>query len=505
MNDIVNGLLSVLTPDALLYMLAGVVIGIIFGSIPGLTANMAVALCLPLTFNMGTVLGISFLMSLYIGGISGGLISAILINIPGTPASVATCFDGSPLAKKGEAGKALGVGISASFIGTVLSIVALICIAPALAKFALKFGPYELFAVCFFALMMLGSLVSDSVLKGLTCATLGLICSLVGVAPTGGTAIRFSFGFKELANGFNILPVLIGLFAISEIFSTAMSPQATTQKENIHEYKIRGLGFSMKEAAGQIANCLRSALIGIGIGILPGIGGGTSNIVSYSVARQSSKHPEKFGTGIIDGVVASETANNASIGGAMIPLLVLGIPGDTVTAILLGGLIIQGITPGPLLFTTQGKLIYAIYFAMIICSIYMLIVMYGGMRFFVKILTVPRSILLPVVLALCFVGTFGLNNRIFDCWVALGFGLVGFLLKRFDFPLPPFILGFVLGPTVEVNLIRSLQYSNNNLFGAFTGSPIALVFLLISFAVVAFTIVQNMRKSAKKRQRSQSE
>lgn len=498
MSEIMAGFLSVITPNILIYMFAGTVIGIIFGSIPGLTSNMAVALCLPMTFHMDTITGISFLIALYIGGISGGLISAILINIPGTPSSVATTFDGSPLALKGEAGKALGVGITSSFLGTMVSIAALIGISPVLARFALKFGPYELFAICVFSLTMLASLISGSALKGITCAVLGIICSLVGVPPTGGATIRFGFGFKQLASGFDILPVLIGLFAVSEIFFSAIWPEKTTDKNFIQSYKIKGLGFTLKEAIGQGWNFLRSALIGIGIGILPGIGGATSNIIAYSVAKQSSKYPEKFGTGIIDGVVASETSNNASIGGAMIPLLVLGIPGDTVTAMLLGGLVIQGINPGPLLFTNQATLVYGIFFAMIICSFFMFAVMYLGMRFFVKVLTVPRYVLLPVVLALCFVGTYGANNRIFDCWVALAFGIVGFAMKRFKFPLPPFILGFVLGETVELNLIRSLQYSQNDLIGAFTHSPIALVFLLISFAVVGFSLIKSLKARVQK-------
>jgi len=505
MSDILTGLQSVITPQVLLYMLIGVVIGLIFGSIPGLTSNMAVALCLPMTYKMATELGVSFLIALFVGGISGGLISAILINIPGTPASVATTFDGAPMAKQGMAGKALGVGISASFVGTILSIVALICIAPILAKFALKFGPYELFAVCFFSMTMLSSLVADSVLKGITAAVLGIIFSLVGVAPTGGSDIRFGFGIKALASGFNILPVLIGLFAVSEIFFTAMHPENATAKENISDYKIKGLGYTLSEAKSQLWNLFRSSLIGIGIGILPGIGGGTSNIISYSVAKQSSKYPEKFGTGIIDGIVASETANNASIGGAMIPLLVLGIPGDTVTALLLGGLTIKGINPGPLLFKNQGTLIYGIFFAMIICTIFMALVMYLGMPFFVKVLQIPRYLLLPVVLALCFVGTYGTNNRLFDCWVALGFGVVGFIFKKLDLPIPPFILGFILGGTVELNLIRSIQYSNGDLIGAFLGSPIATIFLLVSFLVFGGSIFKNVKKKYGKRAETQGD
>ncbi|MGI6029216.1 MAG: tripartite tricarboxylate transporter permease [Candidatus Heteroscillospira sp.] len=485
---ILDGLLAVTSPLCIFLMLAGTVIGIAFGSVPGLTANMAVALCLPLTYKMSAEVGMAFLISLYVGGISGGLIAAILINIPGTPASVATCFDGSPLAKKGEAGKALGVGICSSVVGTLLSIVALMFIAPTLAKLALKFGPYEYFAVSIFSLTMISSLISDSILKGLTAAVLGVLVSLFGIAPTGGT-LRFTFGIQALQLGFSTLPVLIGLFAVSEVLSYSMEVPKVNNMQ-IMEYKIKGFGFTAQEAKSQIWNCLRSSLIGIGIGILPGIGGGTSNVIAYSVAKQSSKYPEKFGTGIIDGVVASEAANNASVGGALIPLLTLGIPGDAVTAILLGGLVMKGINPGPLLFTNSGKFVYGIFFALIISTIMMFVIEFFGIRMFVNVLKVPKYYLLPIVMALCCVGTFGVNNRIFDVWASLIFGVVGFLLNRFKFPVSPFILGFLLGGVVEQNLIRSIQYSTGSVIDAYMHQPIAMVFLVISIGLVTFKSIK---------------
>jgi putative tricarboxylic transport membrane protein len=489
---VLEGLLSVLTLETFFFIVVGVAIGIVFGSIPGLTANMAVALCLPLTFKMTPILGISTLTALYVGGISGGLIAAILINIPGTPASVATCFDGSPLARKGEAGKALGVGIMASFLGTMVSIAALIFIAPLLARAALKFGPYEYFAISIFALTMLGSLISDSLLMGISSAVLGVCISLVGAAPVGGV-LRFTFGFHELANGFNILPVLIGLFAISEIFTIATSSKDELANAPVLDYKMKGLGFTWREARSQGWNFLRSALIGIGIGILPGIGGGTSNIVAYSVAKQQSKYPEKFGTGIIDGVVASETANNASIGGALIPLLTLGIPGDTVTAMLLGGLVLHGINPGPLLFTNSGVFVYGVFFSIIISTIVMVFMEFAGLRLFAKVLRVPKYVMLPVIMALCCVGSFGLNNRVFDIVVSLFMGFLGFGMIKMKVPMPPLLLGFILGPVIELNLIRGLMYSNND-WTAFVQAPIAAVFLFISLAVVGMTAYKQIKK-----------
>ncbi|MBJ2357679.1 tripartite tricarboxylate transporter permease [Sphaerochaeta sp. S2] len=493
---VIEGLLSILNPSTFAVMFLGVVIGIIFGSIPGLTSTMGVALCLPLTFGMSPLNGIALLVALYVGGTSGGLISAILLKIPGTPSSVATTFDGGPMADRGEASKALGVGIFYSFIGTIISIGALIFIAPLLAKIALKFGPYEYFAICLFALTMIVGMVGDNLLKGVVSALVGITLSLAGIASIGGAA-RFTFGIDDMENGFALLPVLIGLFAVAEILKIAATG-LKVEKNKVAEYKMKGFGFSFKEFKEQFINMIRSALIGVGIGILPGIGGATSNIVAYSVAKQQSKHPEKFGTGCIDGIIATETANNASIGGSLIPLLTLGIPGDTVTAMILGGLTLHGIQPGPLLFRTSGVLVYGIFAAFLVSTIIMLIVEYGGLRVFVKILSVPKYILLPIIMTFCVVGTYGTNHRIFDVWTALIFGVIGFFLSRNKFPQAPIILGFVLAPIVEENLIRGMQYSNNNFF-MFFSSPIALTFMLLTVAVLIFTVIKEKKRKSQVR------
>lgn len=354
------------------------------------------------------------LVALYVGGTSGGLISAILLKIPGTPSSVATTFDGGPMAEHGEGGKALGIGILYSFLGTVLSIIALIFIAPSLAKIALKFGPYEYFAICVFALTMIGAMVGDNLLKGLMSGIAGVTFSLFGITSIGG-AERFTFGIQSLENGFQQLPVMIGLFAVAEILKVGADGIAAN-KASIMSCKVKGFGITLKEFKEQFVNFIRSALIGIGIGILPGIGGATSNIVAYSVAKQQSKYPDKFGTGIIDGIIATETSNNSAIGGALIPLLTLGIPGDTVTAMILGGLTLHGIAPGPLLFKNSGTLVYGIFAAFLMATVLMLVVEYGGIRLFIKVLAVPKYILLPAVLILCIVGTYGTNHNMFDVW-----------------------------------------------------------------------------------------
>ncbi len=492
----IEGLLSILNPGCFAVILLGTVIGIIFGSIPGLTSTMGVALCLPLTFGMSPLNAISMLIALYVGGTSGGLISAILLKIPGTPSSVATTFDGAPMAEKGEAGKALGAGILYSFIGTVLSIIALIFIAPSLAKIALKFGPYEFFAICMFALTMIGSMVGDNLLRGLMSGVAGVMFSLFGIASIGG-AERFTFGLQDLENGFDMLPVMIGLFAVAEILKVAADGLPVTSSSGA-SCKMKGFGISLKEFKDQLWNMFRSALLGIGIGILPGIGGATSNIVAYSVAKQQSKYPEKFGTGIVDGVIATETSNNASIGGALIPLLTLGIPGDTVTAMLLGALTLHGITPGPLLFKNSGVLVYGIFAAFIVATLMMLVVEYGGIKIFIKVLEVPKYILLPVILILCVVGTYGTNHSMFDVWTTLLFGVIGYFMAKHKFPQAPMILGFVLGSTIEENLIRGLMYSNNN-FWAFFQSPIAAAFMIFTMGMVVWTAYTQIRRSLAKR------
>lgn len=488
-----QGFEAVFSLQILGLVLFGTVVGIIFGAVPGLTATMAVALFLPITYSLGAAAGISLLVALYIGGTSGGLISAILLKIPGTPASVATTWDGGPMMEKGEGAKALGVGVVFSFFGTIFSIIALIFIAPTLAKIALSFGPHEYFAIAVFSLTLIISLSSGSMVKGLFSGAIGFMFATVGIAPVDAIP-RFTFGQVELNSGFEILTVLIGVFAISEVVKIAEDvkheQRATILQVNMKA--IKGFGFSLKEFFEQKWNMIRSALIGIGIGILPGIGAGTSNIVSYIVAKKQSKHPEKFGTGVMDGVVASETANNACIGGAMIPLLTLGIPGDAVTAVMLGGFMIHGIQPGPLLFTSQGVLVYTIFAALILSTVMMLICEFYGMRIFVRLLAIPKHILLPIILVLCVVGAFGLGSRVFDIWTILIFGMVGYGFVKFGIPQAPFIIGFILGPMAETNLRRGLMLSDNN-FMEFLTQPIAGSFIALSAASVVWHIVQTHR------------
>ncbi|SFP63333.1 tripartite tricarboxylate transporter permease [Pseudomonas borbori] len=488
-----QGFGAVFSLNIMLLMVIGVAVGIVFGAVPGLSATMAVALCLPLTFTMGPQAGLSLLVALFIGATSGGLISAILLKIPGTPSSIATVFDGGPLMEQGHGVKALGVGIVFSFLGTIFSIAALMFIAPQLAKVALRFGPHEYFAIAVFSLTLIATLSAGSMVKGLFAGALGFAVSTVGIAPVEAIR-RFTFDVAELNGGFAMLTVMIGMFAVAEIIKVAESGRHAHQgkAKSVSMKNIKGFGFSLREFREQLPNAGRSGLIGLGIGILPGIGAGTSNLVAYIISKKRAKNPETYGKGNIGGIVASETANNAGIGGAMLPLMTLGIPGDTVTAILLGGFLIHGIQPGPLLFISQGPLVYTIFAALIVATVLMLFMEFYGLRLFIKLLDVPKHILLPIILVLCVVGAFGLSSRLFDVWSILVFGLLGYVFVKAGMPAAPFIIGFILGPMAETNLRRGLMLSDGN-FVAFLGNPIAATFLGLALAFVLWQVYSALR------------
>ncbi len=492
--DIIPGLMSVLTPTVLFFIFFGVFVGIIFGSIPGLTATMAIVMFLPVTYTMSPIEGVSTLVALYVGGISGGLIAAILLNIPGTPSSIATTFDGAPMARKGEAGKALGVGVVFSFCGTILGLLVLVLVSPLLATFAIKFGPYEYCTLALFALSLVISLTGRDLVKGLISGLLGVMLATVGLAPVD-SAKRFTFGMVELNAGFSLLTLLIGLFAITEVIKAAedvRKPVTATVETNV---RIKGFGFSLAEFLSQKLNMVRSAAIGIVIGILPGIGGAISGMLAYTAAKNQSKHPEKFGTGIMDGVVASETANNAGIGGAMIPLLTLGIPGDAATAMLLGGLMVHQIAPGPLIFDKSGVEVFGIFFALAISAIAMLIIELFGIKIFIRVLKIPKYLLLPVIMVLCVIGAIGNANRMFDVWSVMVFGVMGYLLIKAKIPHVPMILGFILGPIFELNFRRAIQHAQIDPTGVFS-HPIAICFFVVTIIVVIFSLRRQRKEAA---------
>lgn len=496
-NYFIIGLENVMHPFTIVLMFIGSAVGIVFGAVPGLSTVMALVLFLPFTYTMVPAVGISFLISVYIGATSGGLISAILLNIPGTPNSVATTFDGVPMRDKGYAYKALGMGIVFSTVGTIISCIALILISPQLAKIAIRFGPHEYFAVAVFSIILVSSMAGNNLKKNFFSAALGIAFSTIGLSPVDAVK-RFTFDSPQLIGGFQTLTMLIGLFAIKEILEASQTiKNSTADSVKISEIgETKGFGFTMTEFLEQKWNALVSSVVGITIGIIPGIGGSSSNLIAYEIVKNRSKYPEKFGTGIPDGIVASETSNNASIGGALIPLLTLGIPGDGSTAVLLGAFMIHGIAPGPLLFTNQPGLVYTIFVSVLIGSLIMMILEFAGLKIFIKILKVPTYILLPVVLMFTTVGAYALSSRTFDVMAILIFGFLGFFLYKFKIPTPPFIIGFILGGMAEENLRRGLILSSNSILD-FLNKPIAAGFILLTVVYLVYIIIKNHRERRK--------
>ncbi len=470
---------AILQWDVILVMAGGVTLGIVMGAIPGLTATMAITLLIPFTFGMEPLRGLALLISVYTGGMSGGLISAILLRMPGTPSSIATVFDGHPMAQQGRAGYALGLGITASFVGTIVSAILLSFLSPLLAKFALSFGSFEYFALAFLALSLIASLSEGSLVKGLISGVIGLIIATVGSDPVEGVA-RFTMGFPSLRGGFSLLPVLVGVFAISQVFREAENP--------VKKYLLPKTDYgrflpTLREIMASWSNYLRSSLIGVFIGALPGAGGDIAGLLAYDQAKRASKHPEQFGKGAPDGVIAAESANNGVIGGALIPLLTLGIPGNAATAIMLGGLTIHNLHPGPFLFREHPALVYGVFVALFVAAILMFLIEAIGIRAFVAALKAPKYILLPVILVFCLIGSFALNNRIFDMWVLIAFGALGYLLEKGGFPLGPLVLGVILGPIAENHLRVGLMTSGGSLLPLVT-RPIScgcLVLAVFSF------------------------
>lgn len=488
---IILGFKEVFQPYPLIFLFFGTIAGIVVGCIPGFTVTMGAALLLPLTFGMKSIEGLAAMIGVLVGGLAGGQISGILIGIPGTPSSVATVFDGYQMAKRGEAGNALCLGVWASFFGGIISAFFLLFFAPPLANVALKFGPWEFFSLVAFGLTIIASLSGESLLKGLISGLLGLIAATVGADPITGV-LRFDFGIYGLSGGFSFLPVLIGLFAFSELMSNLEKKERSTEKLI---WKT-DLSFSSPKMIRiifrQPVNLLRSSLIGAFIGVLPGAGASISNILSYDQAMKGSKYPEKFGTGIPDGIIASEAANNATGGGALIPAMALGVPGDAVTAIMLGALILHGIQPGPMLIVEFPGLVYGVILAFFLAHFIMAGVQLYGISLFVRLTRLPLYILVPSIVVFCVVGSFAIHNRFFDIWVLFIFGVLGYLMKKFGFPLTPLILGIILGPLAEKNLRRALQTSSD--LSLFFTRPISLIFLTLALISITYPFYQRYKR-----------
>lgn len=495
MNLFWIGIQDIFQPYVLFLIFSGSTLGIVFGAIPGLTATMGVVLALPLTFKMTAIEGIALLVSVCIGGISGGLVSATLLRMPGTPSSVATTFDAFPMAQNGKPGRALGIGICASFIGGIFSSFGLALLAPPIANFALNFGYFEIFSLSIFALTTVSSLSKGTLIKGLLSACFGLFFTMFGAAPIDMN-LRFTFGLNVLDAGFSLLPVLIGLFAISQV----MKEIGSSIQYMVPKVDTKNIMPPISMFIKNFKDTIRSSLIGFFIGVLPGLGGATANVVSYGYAKSNSKNPEKFGTGYDVGIIASESSNNASTGGALIPLITLGIPGDSVGALLIAGLMMHGIQPGPLLLHSNQQLVYSIFISVFVANIMMFLIMLLGIRVFISALKIPKKYLIPTITVLCVVGSYALNNRMFDVYILFIFGIVGFLMEKYRFPLTPLILGFILGPILESNLRQGLMSSRGSFLPIFT-RPISLIFILLALFAIVIPVISN-KKIFKKKHKS---
>jgi len=486
-------LVNIVQVKYLVPLFLGTLAGVIGGALPGVTITMTIIVALPFTFGLDPLQGLAAMAGLYVGGSAGGLVTAVLLGIPGTPSAIATTFDGHPMALKGEPGRGIWLGIWASFFGGLLGGVFLIFTTGPLAEFALAFGPWEYFSLFVLALSMVAGLVEASLAKGLLSGALGLVVTALGNDPMLG-APRLTFGISFLEGGIPFLPVLIGVFAFAQIMS------------DVEKHGREGVAACAVDAAARLTVSqlqvlkdiltrpfllLWSSIVGVWIGVLPAIGGSAANIMSYDQAKKFSKRPEKFGTGIPEGIIASESANNANVGGSLVTIMAFGIPGDAVTAVMLGALTIHGIQSGPLFISQHPKLAYGIFAAYIVAHPIMVLIMGLGARWAMKVMTIPKSVLFPVVLVLCVVGAYALDNTMSTVYVLLVFGVLGYLMVKAGLPLAPFILGVILGDQIEVNLVRSIMTDSNPWL--FVTRPISGGLLLAAVVSVVFSLWQHRR------------
>ena len=467
----------------------GVFVGLLVGMVPGMTISTGIIVVLPVTFVLPADIAIALLLGLYVGGMTGGSFSAILLNIPGTPSASATAIDGFALAANGEAGRALGVAITASFVGGFFSFLCLFFIAPLLADVALEFRTEDMFSLVFFGLTIICSFAAKSLVKGLLSAALGLALVTIGQDPVMGTS-RFTFGEANLMGGVNFLTAMIGLFAIPQLVDNLRKTEMA-QKAQIKIVSVLPSFSDLK--AIRLPICIGS-LTGSFLGILPGAGGPIAAFISYDYSRKTSKNPEKFGNGCPEGVAAPESANNAVTGGAIIPMMTLGIPGDPVTAILIGALTIHGLAPGPLLFLERGDFAYGLIWSFFWANIFNFIIAIMGLRILVKLLSTPRALLMPAVAVLCVIGSYALRNNFFDVYLMLFFGFVGLAMRWLDMPVVPMLLALVLGRSLEENLRVALTSSKGDISIFFT-SPISLSLLCLAVFSVYWSLRSNWNQA----------
>ncbi len=474
----------------------GVVVGIVFGAIPGMTATMAVAVFLPMTYAFTLVPALYLLIGLYVGGISGGLVPAILINVPGTPSSVCTTFDGYPIARRGEGDRALKIGVTASFFGGMISLLVLAFLTPPLARWAIKFSAVEKFLIILFAMTVIAALSRGSMTKGIFSGFLGILLSLVGeLALNNKMRMVPDFLRTELRSGFQLLPLLIGLFAICQMFQEAETGMKSGHLDE--GVTVEGARkFSFKDFSGQWINVIRSSLLGTFMGVLPGVGGSAASLIAYSQTKSWSRHPEELGTGAPEGLIASESSNNGLTGGALVPLLSLGIPGDSTTAVLVGAFLLQGIQVGPLFIQQNPDIWTQILWALALCNVLMFVVMFFPVKLISQVVKVRSARMYPIILLMCIVGAYATRSGVmFDVWCLLLFGILGYLMGKVGLATAPFLIGFILGGDLEKYFIEAVKNNNYNL-AVFFQRPIALLIWGLIAAFLGYSIWDNARGHA---------
>ncbi len=463
----------------ILFAIIGGLAGLVVGVIPGIGPATLIAVMVPLTLSMSSVDAIVMLVGMYVGGVSGGMVSAALLRMPGTPSSIMTTLDAFPMAQKGQPERALAICIVASLTGGMIAGMVLLLLARPLSIWGTYFGPWEYFALITMGLVLMASLIRGNMTGGLIAGVLGLLASVPGVSAADG-ALRLDFGIGEMVGGLDTLPVLLGLFVIGTSLSALLSKEPEVETVSLTGNAVSGL----KEVfSGNWVNLVRSSFVGAWIGILPGVGASIASTISYSVAKTFHKNGAKFGTGEPGGIIAAESANNANVGGALIPLVALGIPGSAVDAILLGALILHNITPGPLLFTNSPDLAWGVVFSYLFTTVLCGIVLFTGMRAFVSLVRVPRELLYPIMIVFAVLGCYSLRNEVFDVIVLFIFGILGLIFERLKIPLAPFVIGFVLGGLAETQLRSALMWSEGSYLGIFE-RPVAVIFMIIAAATL---------------------
>ena len=494
-SSMLSGFLSLCNFDAIISLLIGVVGGMIIGALPGFSAAMGVSLLIPLTYGMSPIAALVMLTAMYTSAIYGGSITAILCHTPGTPASAATAIDGFQLTKQGRGMEAMGVATVCSGIGGTVSAIAMLFIAPALGAFSLKFSVLEYFLLSLFGLTVIASLAGDSVVKGMFSGILGLLLGCIGLDAISGHP-RMTLGSLNLEDGINFVPALIGLFSVSQVMSLAWDVyhgkkgSVVEDEENLKHGRPLP---SWSEAKTLIPTTIRCSIVGTIVGIIPAAGAGVSSWICYSMGKKFSKHPEKFGHGALEGVASCETGNNAATGGALIPLITLGLPGSSVAAILLGGMMIHGLTPGASMFTKHASTTYAIMIGFLFANILMAVIGIFAARRIARVSSLPMGVLAPVILALCAIGTYAIRGNMFDVGVMVVFGLLGFVLKRCGFAAPPMILGMVLSEICESNWRRAiiLAQAKGGMLSYFFSRPIAIVLTILILASLFSPVLMN--------------